>query len=247
MSGHSHYATIKRQKEANDAARGNIFSKLARAITIATKSGGGPDPASNFKLRVEMERARAANMPKENVDRAIARATVEGEALEEASYEGFGPSGVAVIVEVATDNRNRTGQEIKNLFERAGGHLAGPGAVSFNFEPKGILVVQKTADPQVQMLKLIDLGVEEMEESPDGIEIYTSPDKLSQTKNKLEGEGFAVSSFELTQKPKTFTTISDPKEATAALSFLDSLQDHDDAQKVYANIDVPDEVMSKLK
>lgn len=184
MSGHSHYATIKRQKESKDAARGNIFSKLTRAIQIAVKTGGGPDPDSNSKLRVVMEKAGAANMPKENIERAILKASSEAENVEEATYEGFGPSGVSIIVVTATDNRNRTGQELKNLFERAGGSLAGPGAVSFNFENKGFMLVQKTANPESQILTLIDLGVEEVEETEDGIEVYVSPDKLSQMRKE---------------------------------------------------------------
>lgn len=247
MSGHSHYATIHRQKEINDAARGSVFSKLARAITIAVKTGGGGDPNSNFKLRVEMERARAANMPKDNVDRAVARAVGGGESLEEATYEGFGPGGVSVIIETATDNRNRTGQEMKNLFERAGGRLGGPGSVSFNFESRGLIIVKKNEDPQSEMLSLIDAGVEEMEETEDGIEVYVSPDKISEVKKNLEAAGFTITSYELTQKPKTFQEIADPKVAAKTMSFLDTLNSHEDVQKVYANLDVPDEIAHELE
>src|SRR3990167_7017413 len=135
MSGHSHFSTIKRQKAANDAVKGNLFSKMARSIMLAAK--GGADPDMNFKLRVEIDKARAASMPKENIERAIAKATTEAANLEEITYEGFGPNGVGVLVEAATDNKNRTAQEMKNVFEKAGGSLAGPGAVSFNFEHKG--------------------------------------------------------------------------------------------------------------
>jgi len=245
MSGHSHYATIKRQKEHNDAQRGQIFSKLAKEIAIAVKSGG-PDPNANFKLRVSMERARAANMPKENVERAISSGTSSASNLEEANYEGFGPSGIAVMVSAATDNRNRTGQEIKNLFERAGGSLAGPGAVSFNFENKGLLVVAKSADPEAQMLSLIDLGVEDMEETEDGIEVYVTPEKLSEVRAKLEAGGFTLTATELYMKPKTFQTISDPNEAKRALTFLDSLEEQEDVQKVYTNMDIPDNVVSQI-
>lgn len=248
MSGHSHYATIHRQKEIKDAARGSIFSKLARAITIAVKSGGGPDPNSNFKLRVEMDRAHAANMPKDNIERAITRATeAEGASLEEVTYEGFGPGGVAVIVEAATDNRNRTSQEIKNLFERGGGSLAGPGAVSFNFEPKGLLVLAKSDNVEEQILKLIDLGVEDVEETTDGIEVYVAPAKLSEIRKNLEAAGFTPTTIELIQKPKNLLTISNPAEASKVLNFLNLLNDHDDIQKVYANLDIPDEVVSQIK
>src|SRR3989344_6041026 len=150
MSGHSKWATIHRSKEVKDAKRGNLFAKMGRAISIAVKAGGGPDPSANFKLRVAIEKARAADMPKENIERAIAKAS-EGGALEEVTYEGFGPGGIGVIVEAATDNKNRTAQEIKNAFERGGGNLAGPGSVSFNFEQKGFLLVKKTDKPDEQM------------------------------------------------------------------------------------------------
>jgi YebC/PmpR family DNA-binding regulatory protein len=238
MSGHSHYATIKRQKEANDAARGKTFSKLAKEIAIAVKTGGGGDPNSNFKLRMVMDKAREVNMPKDNVERAIAHATSTAEAIEEVSYEGFGPSGVAVMVVAATDNRNRTAQEIKNIFDRAGGRLGGPGSVSFNFENKGFLLVEKDADPESQMLKLIDLGVEDVNETPDGIEVYVQPDKLSQTKKNLEEAGFKVTSAEISMEAKSYQTISDVKEASKVMSFLDLLNDHDDVQQVYSNADI---------
>jgi YebC/PmpR family DNA-binding regulatory protein len=244
MSGHSHYATIKRQKEAKDSVRGNLFSKLAKAITIAAKSGGGPDPISNFKLRVAMDAARAANMPKDNIERAISKASGP-ESIEEVIYEGYGPSGVAVVIEAATDNRNRTGQEIKNIFERVGGSLAGPGAVSFNFEPKGLLLVEKASDPQTQMLSMIDLGVEDLEETADAIEVYVSPDKLAETRQKLIDAGINVTSAELFLQPKNLQPVADPKEASKILSFLDILEEHADVQKVHANVDVPDDVVAQ--
>ena len=245
MSGHSHYATIHRQKELKDAQKGQIFSKLAKEIAIAVKSGG-PDPNSNFKLRVAMDRARAANMPKDNVERAISSGSSSAANLEEATYEGFGPSGIAVMVSAATDNRNRTSQEVKNLFERAGGRLAGPGSVSFNFENKGLLVIEKLAEPETQMLTLIDMGVEDIEETDDGIEVYVSPDKLTETRKKLQDGGFSITSTELFMKPKSLQTISDPSEAKRALNFLESLEEHEDVQKVYANLDIPDAVVSQV-
>lgn len=247
MSGHSHYATIHRQKELKDAQKGKTFSKLAKEIAIAVKSGGGTDPASNFKLRMVMEKARAANMPKDNVDRALSRGQSGAETLEESTYEGFGPNGVAVMVTTATDNRNRTGQEIKNLFERAGGSLGGPGSVSFNFETKGFMLAKKAGNPEELMLELIDLGVEDVEETADGIEVYTAPDKLSQTKKKLEEAGFSISEFEIYMKPKNLITISNKADAQKALSFLETLNEHDDVQKVYANLDVPEDLLAQIK
>ncbi len=244
MSGHSHYATIKRQKESKDAAKGNVFSKLARAITIAAKAG--PDPDSNFKLRVEIDRARASNMPKENIERAL-RSAQDKQDLEEMEYEGFGPGGIAVIVNVATDNKNRTAQEIKNLFERAGGSLAGPGAVSFNFEPKGFMLLEKSSDPESQMLQLIDLGVEDVEEKEDGIEVYTAPDKLGEIRKKLEEAGFVIKETELYMKPKTPLAITDPNTASKAMNFLNLLEEHEDVQKVYTNLNISEDLVSQLK
>lgn len=234
MSGHSHYATIKRQKAANDAAKGNLFSKMTKAIMIAAK--GGADPDMNFKLRFEIDKAREASMPKENIERAILKATTEASNLEEITYEGFGPGGISVIVEVTTDNKNRTAQEIKNLFERAGGSLAGPNAVAFNFESKGFLLVKKSSDPEAQMLQLIDAGAEDIQESPDGLEVYVAPDKLGQIHEKLKEAGFVVTQTELQMRPKNLQTISDPQEASKAIKFLEEIENHDDVQKVFSNL-----------
>ncbi len=245
MSGHSHYATIKRQKELKDAQKGKIFSKLAKEIAVAVKSGG-PNPETNFKLRVAMDKAKTANMPKENIERAISSGSVSVQTLEEIIYEGFGPSGIAVMVVVLTDNRNRTSQEIKNLFERGGGRLGGPGSVSFNFENKGFMLIEKDADPENQILKLIDLGVEDVEETDDGIEVYVAPESLGEKKKKVEEAGFNIKTTELYMKPKVLQTIADLAEAKRAIAFLDSLEEHDDVQKVYANLDVPSEVLNKI-
>jgi YebC/PmpR family DNA-binding regulatory protein len=245
MSGHSHYATIKRTKEANDSARGQIYSKLAREISIAVKEGGGDDPEFNYKLRMVIDKARAANMPKSNIERALAKGK-SGEALEVIKYEGFGPSGIGVIIEVATDNRNRTSQEVKNLFERGGGNMAGPGSVSFNFENKGLLLIEKEADADAQMLSLIDQGAEDMEETEDGIEIYVAPDKLKEVRTQLEKAGSKIKSADLIMKPKSFVTINNPQEASKALNFLNTLNEHDDVSHVYANLDIPDEIMAQI-
>jgi len=244
MSGHSHYATIKRQKATNDAAKGNLFSKMARAIMIAAKNG--PDPDMNFRLRFEIDKARAASMPKENIERAIAKATTEAANLEEITYEGFGPGGFGVMVEVMSDNKNRTAQEIKNVFERGGGSLAGPNAVAFNFESKGFMLVKKGADPDAQMLQLIDAGAEDIEDTPDGFEVYVAPDKLSQIHKKLVENGFEVNETELQMKPKNFQVVDNPQEAFKALKFLDDLEGLDDVQKVFSNLDIPDEVMKNV-
>lgn len=246
MSGHSHYATIKRQKEAKDAAKGKMFSKMARAIAIAVKSGGGiTDPNINYKLKVAVEQARAFNIPKANIERILSRTDTE-KAYEEATYEGYGPGGIAVIVEVATDNKNRTGQEIKNIFERGGGSLAGPGSVLYNFEQKVLIVVKKETSVDSQMLKLIDLGVEDIEESEDGLEVYVPLVSAGEIKEKIADLGFAVSSFEIIQRPKNLLTLTDEKQAARAIAFLDDLDDHEDVQNVFSNLDVPDEIARKI-
>lgn len=245
MSGHSKWSTIKRKKEANDAARGKLFSKLARAISIAVKTGGGQDQGTNNKLKDAVEAAKSANMPKNNIDRAISRGG-GGEKLEEVTYEGFGPKGIGVLVEVATDNRNRSGQEIKGLFERGGGSLAGPGAVSFNFEPKGLLLVDKKGNLEEQQLALIDLGAEDVEEAEDGIEVYVNPAKMSDLKKGITDSGFKVKSSELYKKPKSLQEVSDIDTVKRTLTFLTKLEEHDDVQKVYTNINIPEDILGQL-
>lgn len=244
MSGHSHFATIKRQKAANDAVKGNLFSKLARNIMIAAK--GGADPDMNFKLRVEIDKARAASLPKENIDRAIAKATTEAANLQEIMYEGFGPGGISVMVEATTDNKNRMAQEISNLFSKSGGNLAGPGAVAHNFVHCGFMLVKKSEDPESQMLTMIDLGVEDVTDTPEGIEVYTAPDKLGQERKKFLDAKFDLIETELIMKPKNLQTITDSAVAAKALTFLDNLEDHDDVSKVFSNIEIPDPVMQHL-
>jgi YebC/PmpR family DNA-binding regulatory protein len=246
MSGHSHYATIKRQKGLKDAQKGKIFSKHGRAISIAVKTGGGPDSSSNYKLRMAIESARRDNMPKENIERAISKGASGGENLEEIVYEGFGPEGIAVMVEVTTDNRNRSAQEIKNLFERGGGNMGGPGSVAFNFDQKGLVVVEKEGNLDEQQLKLIDAGVEDVEDTDNGLEVYVAPHELSDKSKDIQEMGIKVLSSELVQKPKNFNTVSDPAKAQKALSFLEKLEESEDVQNVFTNIDIPAEVLEKV-
>jgi len=249
MSGHSKWSTIKRQKEANDAKRGQIFTKLAKAITIAVRSGGGiADPEKNFKLRLSIEKARSLNMPKENIQRAIDRGsgTKGGVDWSEVVYEGYGPEGIAVIVEAATDNRNRTGAEIKNIFERAGGSLAGPGAVSFQFKKVGLLTVTKKDNVDEQILSLIDLGAQDVEEGIDMIEVYTNPEELKEIKNRFEEKDFEVLEAELIMKSVNDVSIDEASKAAKVLKFIELLEDHDDVQKVYSNANIPDNLLDGL-
>lgn len=246
MSGHSKWSTIHRQKETADKKRGLIFSKLSKQISIAAREG--TDFETNFKLRLAIEKAKQANMPKENIKRAIARGggEVGGEKWEEVVYEGYGPAGVAVMTEAITDNKNRTTSEIKNIFERGGGSLAGPGSVTFQFERKGLITLAKPGNIEEASLKIIDLGVEDVEEAPDALEVYTKPEDLEQIRNKLQEAGFLVSSSELVMKPKNTLPITDSGPAQSILSFMEKIQDHQDVQKVFANFDIPADLVNQL-
>ncbi|MBI3290557.1 YebC/PmpR family DNA-binding transcriptional regulator [Candidatus Microgenomates bacterium] len=235
MSGHSKWSTIKRQKEGTDAKKSLAFSKFAKAISIAAKSG--PDPDSNFKLRLIIERARAINMPKDNIERAIGKASSTSD-VEETVYEGFGPGGVSVVVQAATDNKNRTAQEMKNLFERGGGRLASPGSVAYGFEQVGQILVSKNDNPEEQMLALIDAGGEDLEETDDGIEVYVKPTETAAVRAKIEEVGFSVIRMELSMRPKTLVQVSDPETAKKAITFLENLESHEDVQNVYSNLEV---------
>lgn len=238
MSGHSKWSTIKRQKGLNDAKKGAIFTKLAKAISIAAKEGGA-DPAGNVKLRFVIEKARESNMPKDNIERAIERGTGAGiAALQELVYEGYGPEGVPVIVEAATDNKNRTAQEMKNLFEKSGGAMGSPGSVSFQFERAGQILVEKSENLEERMLQLIDLGVENIEEVEDGIEVYTKPEELYKTRHMLEEAGIVVHETELVFRPRDPMPVLDAEKSTKIVKFLEVLDNHDDVQKVYAGVDL---------
>ena len=244
MSGHSKWSTIKRQKETTDKRKGQVFSKLARVIAIAAH--GGTDPESNFKLRLAIEKARQANMPKENIDRALHKAQGEqGSGLQEVTYEGYGPGKIAIIIEAVTDNKNRTTAEIKNIFEKGGGSLTAPGAVSFQFKQAGLLTIEKDKNPDEQILKIIDLGVEDVEEASDAIEVYTKSGELDQVRKRLEEKSFRVVGAELVRQPTTMAAISDKKTAEKVLNFMEKIEEHDDVQRVFANFDIPDEILSR--
>lgn len=235
MSGHSHFATIKRQKGLKDAAKGNIFGKLSKNISIAIKSGGGVNPDMNFKLRIAIDKAKESNMPKENIDRILKSAAEKQENLEEITYEGFGPHGIGVLVEVVTDNKNRSAQEFKNIFEKAGGNIAGPGAVSYNFDNKGYLLLEKSADVDSQELTLIDLGVDDIQVTEDGLEVFVPYDELKEFKQKVETAGFKVITAELRMVPKNYVEVTDPTHIEKITNFIETLEEHDDVQRVFSN------------
>jgi YebC/PmpR family DNA-binding regulatory protein len=248
MSGHSKWATIKRQKGANDAKRGQIFTKLSKAITIAVRQGGGTsDPESNFRLRLAIESARAANMPKENIERAIQRASgKQAETLEEAVYEGFGPGGFSVVVEAFTDNKLRTVSEVKNVFNKNGGNMGAQGSVMYQFEKNGVITVTKNGKSFDDIFLIAaDNGVDDMEEIGEDVMLYTKPEDVAMIKDKLSEGGLSVGTFEIIFKPVVMNPIGDKDSAGRALSFIDKLESLDDVQKVYANFDIPDALMEE--
>jgi len=247
MSGHSKWAQIKRQKGVADIKRGAAFTKLANAITIAVRDGGGiGDPEMNFKLRLAIEKARAANMPKENIQRSIDRGQGKGDKgdLQEAAYEGFGPGGVAVIVECVTDNKLRTQGDITNVFNKNGGTLGQQGSVSYLFKPVGMITVkkdEKSADDI--MLTAADAGADDVEDAGDEAIVYTNPSDLRATQESLKNAGLTITEAELYRKPVTTIAITDKQSANQILSFVQKLEDLDDVQKVYANFDIADELL----
>jgi YebC/PmpR family DNA-binding regulatory protein len=248
MSGHSKWSTIKRQKGANDAKRGALFTKVAREISVAARQGGG-DPDANYRLRLAVEKARSVNMPADNIKRTIEKATGsgDGEQYEEIVYEGYGPGGVAVLVETQTDNRNRTAAEVRSIFTKTGGQLAGTGAVAWQFEPRGLISVPKgNVDGDEVALLAIDAGAEDVDTDTDEqIDIYTSPGDLQSVRHALETAGVPVDSAESTMVAKN-TVALDSEHARKALRLVELLEDLDDVQRVTANFDIPEDVFAEV-
>jgi len=248
MSGHSKWSTIKRQKGANDAKRGAVFTKVAREIMVAARAGGA-DPDANYRLRLAMDKARSVNMPQDNIKRAIERATGagEGEQFEEIVYEGYGPGGVAILVEAATDNRNRTASDIRSMFTKAGGQLAGSGAVAWQFEPRGLITIPANGqDPDEVALAAIDAGADDVDTSGDEmVEVYTSPGGLEQVRKALDAAGVRVESAESAMVAKNTIEV-DEQRARQNLRLVEMLEDLDDVQRVTANFDIPEELFAEV-
>ena len=247
MSGHSKWSQIKRQKGANDAKRGAVFTKIAREITIAAREGGG-DPDANYRLRLAMEKARAENMPAENIKRAIEKAAGANaaEQYEEIAYEGYGPGGVAILVETATDNRNRTAADVRSLFAKNGGQLAGAGAVAWQFEPRGVVAVARDGIAADDIaLTAIDAGADDVDTESDPIEVLTDPGNLESLRTTLEDSGAKVESAEVTMQPRTLIEV-DAHVARQNLRLIEALDDLDDVQRVTANFDLPAEVLAEV-
>lgn len=244
MSGHSKWAQIKRQKAVTDARKGQTFTKMAREITVAARQGGS-DPEANFRLRIAIQKAREANVPMDNIERAIKRGTGggEGAALEEITYEGYGPGGAALMMTVTTDNRNRAASDIRSVLTRGGGNLGESGSVAWLFEPRGVIIVDTTGkNPDELALQVIDAGADDFKEDDGTMEVYTEPGDLEQVRQELERQGAKVVSAESSMIPKTSISL-DSKDATQILKLMDRLEELEDVQRVYTNVDFPEELL----
>ena len=248
MSGHSKWATIKHKKGAQDKARGKLFAKLIRQVEVAAREGGG-DVNANATLRTMFTKARDASVPMDTIERAIKRGTgeLEGVRYEPVSYEGYAPNGVAVYVECLTDNRNRTGAEVRNIFTKNGGSTAEPGAVAWQFERKGVVILPKAVSEDDLMLVALDAGAEDIKDQGDTWELTSAPTDLNRLRTALEEAGIAFDSADLTMQPTTTINLDTESDAKKVLRLIDALEDHDDVQNVYANFDIPDEILQTVE
>ena len=248
MSGHSHWAGIKYKKAAVDAKRGKIWSKLARMIIVAAKAGGG-DPAANLSLRYAIDKAKAANMPKDTIEKAIKKGTgeIEGASFEEVLYEGYGPSGVAIMVEALTDNRNRTTPEIKRLFEKHNGSLGTSGCVNWMFSKKGLITVGADQADEDELLEIaLAAGADDMQNTGRVYEITCAPSAYEQLKRTLQEKEIPTEVAEISMVPQNTIAVNDAAAASKIISLMETLEDHDDVQNTYSNFDIPDEIISSV-
>ena len=249
MSGHSKWSSIKHKKGAADAKRGQLFSKLSRAILVAAKEGGG-DPTNNLALQNAIEKARSYSMPKDNIDRAIAKgsgADADANTFETIVYEGYGPEGVALIVEALTDNKNRTAADVRHLFAKHGGNLGATGAVAWQFERLGVIVVAaEGTDEEELLLVAADAGADDVQEDGSSFQVTSPPEALSAVRAAVEQTGFTVESAELQLVPKTTVSIDDEAKARQVMRLVDALEENDDVQDVYANFDIPERVLEAV-
>ena len=252
MSGHSKWAGIKHKKAIVDARRGQVFTKVAKELSVAAREGGGGDPAGNFRLRLAIQKAKEVNMPADNIDRAIARGAggKDGDSFEEIRYEGYGPHGVAIMLDILTDNRNRTVASIRNLFTRAGGSLGETNSVGWMFAQQGLIRVAakgKDADEvALALLESVDVGGDgDIAVEGDGVTVTVAPTAFEATRQAIEDAGYHIDSSEVTMNPSTEVPL-DAKQATAVLRLLDALEEHDDVQNVYANANIPDSVLESV-
>ena len=248
MSGHSKWSTIKHKKGAADAKRGKLFTKLSKAIIVAAKEGG-PDPAGNLSLQNAIEKAKSYSMPKDTIERAIARGAgtdADAAAYETIVYEGYGPEGVAVLVEALTDNRNRTASEVRHLFSKHGGNLGTTGAVAWLFERRGVVLVDGSADEDELTLAAADGGADDVELDGDVYQVSAAPEALSAVREAIEAAGFEAQSAELTMIPKTTVEVAEEAAAKKLIRLIEALEDLDDVQDVSANFDIPEQVLEAV-
>ena len=243
MAGHSKWASIKHKKKATDAKRGALFTKLTRAITVAAREGGG-DPDGNPSLVLAIQKAKDASMPKDNIERAIAKGT-DADAFEAIVYEGYGPGGVAVLVEALTDNRNRTSSDVRHAFSKHGGNLGEPGSVNWIFEKKGQIVVDSSRYGEDDLMAAVDAGAEDVTEDGDVLEVVTGPTDLAAVRGALEQAGVELQSAELVMRPTNRIEIEEG-QAASLMRLLDTLEDNDDVQAVHANFDVDADVLERV-
>jgi YebC/PmpR family DNA-binding regulatory protein len=248
MSGHSKWATIKHQKGAKDKARGKLFAKLIRQVEVAAREGGG-DPDMNPTLRTMFNKARSSSVPIDTIDKAIKRGTgeLEGVRYEQVSYEGYAPCGVAVYVECLTDNRNRTGADVRNIFSKNGGSIAEPGAVAWQFERKGVVILPRAIAEDDLMLIALEAGAEDLTDQGDTWQLTSPPGELHALRTALEDAGIAFDSADLTMMPTTVVALESEADARKVLRLIDALEDHDDVGDVYANFDIPDSVLEAVE
>ena len=248
MSGHSHWAGIKYKKAAADAKRGKIWSKVARMIIVAAKAGGG-DPSANLTLRYAIDKAKASNMPKDTIEKAIKKGTgdLEGVTYEEVLYEGYGHSGVAIMVEALTDNRNRTTPEVKRIFEKHGGSLGATGCVHWMFKKKGLITVNTAETDEEQLLEIaLNEGADDMQSTGDVYEITCDPAAYEKLKETLKEKEIPTQITEISMVPQSTVPVSDASAAKKIISLMEGFEDHDDVQNTYANFDIPDEILSEV-
>jgi YebC/PmpR family DNA-binding regulatory protein len=248
MAGHSHWAGIKHKKAAVDAKRGKAWSKIARMLIVAARQGGG-DPASNLSLRYAVDKAKAANMPKDTIEKAIKKGTgdIEGVSYEDVLYEGYGPSGVAIMVEALTDNRNRTGPEIKRIFEKHGGSLGNSGCVSWMFSKKGLITVGIEGTDEDELMEIaLNAGADDMEAAGEVYEITCDPGAFEKLKQTLEEKEIHTEVAEISMVPQNTIDIEDSQTARRIISLMEAFDDHDDVQNAYANFDIPEETMARI-
>jgi YebC/PmpR family DNA-binding regulatory protein len=249
MSGHSKWSSIKHRKAATDAKRGQLFTKLARAITVAAREGGG-DPEANYTLAAAIEKARGYSMPKDNIQRAIDRGTGAGggsEQIERVAYEGYGPAGVAVLVDALTDNRNRTSAEVRHAFDKHGGSLGEPGSVAWQFEKRGVVLVDGERYSEDDLIGAIDAGADDVAEDGDILKVTSDPSTLTAVRAALEDGGVEVQSAEVTMEPNAVVDVTEERDARQLMRLMDALDDHDDVESVHANFDIPEALLEEME